>query len=458
MASGLFGSGPQSNILQTVQSSYAGMLNAEKQKGVAMREAMGAFGQAIDPKTIGMNKFKKQFAEADWTKPSTYFEASKFISAFDPSGAMSMAQNGMQLQASQAPKAVVDDWVTSFRVIDGKKVQGVINKRTGDFKSSGGEGEAVGAGADGSLTSAQKNLTAYNIEVARLEEAYADDPNKLATELRDTRSLFNIDETVASQEYSKLKVAKLGEQQELYSDGLSTSAEQMATIDQSLELLDQGVYTGFAGDFVADITALGVSLGIAVPDAAAGSEQFRVNSMKNIMEWISGTKGAISEKEMALFAKASPSLSRTVEGNRLILSTAKRVAEWKQARSLAYNDWATAASDNGNVPNYLQGEQFIAKWEDDNEMSAPTPADVAAAKRGTQVTNTKGLDLKQVDVTEQFVTTPSNEGSEPKSQTDRFRSKVTEGELTSFDNYIAEEGVTGLLWKYMTPDEKALYK
>ena len=348
--------------------------------------------------------------------------------------------------------------MTSFRVIDGKKVQGVINKRTGDFKSSGGEGEAVGAGADGSLTSAQKNLTAYNIEVARLEEAYADDPNKLATELRDTRSLFNIDETVASQEYSKLKVAKLGEQQELYSDGLSTSAEQMATIDQSLELLDQGVYTGFAGDFVADITALGVSLGIAVPDAAAGSEQFRVNSMKNIMEWISGTKGAISEKEMALFAKASPSLSRTVEGNRLILSTAKRVAEWKQARSLAYNDWATAASDNGNVPNYLQGEQFIAKWEDDNEMSAPTPADVAAAKRGTQVTNTKGLDLKQVDVTEQFVTTPSNEGSEPKSQTDRFRSKVTEGELTSFDNYIAEEGVTGLLWKYMTPDEKALYK
>ena len=104
MASGLFGSGPQSNILQTVQSSYAGMLNAEKQKGVAMREAMGAFGQAIDPKTIGMNKFKKQFADSDWTKPSTYFEASKFISAFDPSGAMSMAQNGMQLQASQAPK------------------------------------------------------------------------------------------------------------------------------------------------------------------------------------------------------------------------------------------------------------------------------------------------------------------------------------------------------------------
>jgi hypothetical protein len=105
MANGLFGSGPQSNILQTVQGSYTAMLNAEKQKGLAMREAMGAFGQAIDPKTIGMNKFKKQFAQADWSKPETFFEASKFISEFDPAGAMSMAQNGMQLQAQLAPKA-----------------------------------------------------------------------------------------------------------------------------------------------------------------------------------------------------------------------------------------------------------------------------------------------------------------------------------------------------------------
>jgi len=105
MANGLFGSGPQSNILQTVQGSYTAMLNAEKQKGLAMREAMGAFGQAIDPKTIGMNKFKKQFTGADWTKPETFFSASKFISEFDPAGAMSMAQNGMKLQAQLAPKA-----------------------------------------------------------------------------------------------------------------------------------------------------------------------------------------------------------------------------------------------------------------------------------------------------------------------------------------------------------------
>tara|TARA_R110000796_G_scaffold33223_2_gene86399 strand:+ start:4968 stop:6344 length:1377 start_codon:yes stop_codon:yes gene_type:complete len=454
---GLFGSGPQSNILNTVQGSYTAMLNAEKQKGQAAHEAMGAFGKAISPKAIGMTNFKNDFKDADWSKPETYARAGQQIMQFDPQAGLSMIDKGRSLAASMAPKVVEDDWITSFRVVDGKKVQGVINKRTGEFKSSGGEGEVVGAGADGTLTSAQKNLNAYNKEVVKLEELYADDPNKLATKIRETRSLFNIDETVASQEYSKLKVAKLGEQQELYSDGLSTSAEQMSTINQSLELLDQGVYTGFAGDFVADVTALGVSLGIAVPDAAAGSEQFRVNSMKNIMDWIGGTKGAISEKEMALFAKASPSLSRTVEGNRLILSTAKRVAEWKQARSLAYNDWATEASVDGNVPNYLQGEQFIAKWEDDNEMSAPTPAEVTAANNGTQVTNTKGVDLSRVDPTEVFVTSSDTSTNKTLSKTERYRGEVPKEELAAFDNYAADSDSDGLLWKYMTPEDKALY-
>jgi len=105
MASGLFGSGPQSNILNTVQSSYNAMLNAERQKGVAMSTAMGAFGQAISPKAIGMRKFKEKFADADWTKPETYFSASKFVNPFDPTAAISMADKGMALAAQLAPKA-----------------------------------------------------------------------------------------------------------------------------------------------------------------------------------------------------------------------------------------------------------------------------------------------------------------------------------------------------------------
>ena len=122
---GMFGSGPQSNILQTVQSSYGAILNAEKQKGASMREAMGAFGKAIDPKTMGMHSFKKKFADADWTKPETYQAASEFMSEFAPSEAMQLAQQGMQLAASLAPKVdrqMVDVWNAETQSTDKKLV------------------------------------------------------------------------------------------------------------------------------------------------------------------------------------------------------------------------------------------------------------------------------------------------------------------------------------------------
>tara|TARA_B110000090_G_scaffold208127_1_gene261127 strand:- start:4530 stop:6329 length:1800 start_codon:yes stop_codon:yes gene_type:complete len=182
MASGLFGSGPQSNILNTVQSSYNAMLNAERQKGVAMSTAMGAFGQAISPKAIGMRKFKEKFADADWSKPETYFSASKFINEFDPTAAISMADKGMALAAQLAPKEdrqfvteydaqgvgtqvlrdlnatplgttigaatrpdlppqVADEWKAQSRTVDGVEINGVFLESSGVWKSLGGTGK-----------------------------------------------------------------------------------------------------------------------------------------------------------------------------------------------------------------------------------------------------------------------------------------------------------------------------
>jgi hypothetical protein len=52
-----------------------------------------------------MNKFKKQFADADWTNPETYFQASQFLTEFDPAAAMSMSQKGIDLAKTLVPKA-----------------------------------------------------------------------------------------------------------------------------------------------------------------------------------------------------------------------------------------------------------------------------------------------------------------------------------------------------------------
>ena len=101
----LFGSGPRSNILQTVAPMYQGIVNAEKQKGASMREAMGAFGQAIDPKTIAMKKFKKDFANADWNKPETHIAAAQALMGTDPQAAYGFLQGGQSLAKSQATKS-----------------------------------------------------------------------------------------------------------------------------------------------------------------------------------------------------------------------------------------------------------------------------------------------------------------------------------------------------------------
>jgi hypothetical protein len=174
---GLFGSGPSSNILQVVQSSYGDMLNAEKQKGVSAQAAMGAFGQAISPKAIGMNKFKRDFANSNWNDPATYQKAGEQIMQFDPNGGLAMMDKGRALAASLVPKAPVwqeiktenadgssttkyvdmnkyqgqtynsaapqvsDAWKPQSRTVDGVEVNGVFLESSGVWKSLGGTGK-----------------------------------------------------------------------------------------------------------------------------------------------------------------------------------------------------------------------------------------------------------------------------------------------------------------------------
>ena len=128
---GLFGSGPSSNILNTVAGSYNAMLNAEKQKGAATYEAMGAFGKAISPKAMGMNQFKNDFKGADWSSPETYARAGEQIMQFDPAAGLSMLDKGRSLAASMAPAP--QEFIESEQVIDGILFKGAMNKATGEF-------------------------------------------------------------------------------------------------------------------------------------------------------------------------------------------------------------------------------------------------------------------------------------------------------------------------------------
>jgi len=169
---------------------------------------------------------------------------------------------------------------------------------------------------------------------------------------------------------------------EKYDKENESALNSLPSINQSLAIINDGLYTGTLGEMAADFNKLSTSLGFAPVDANVGAEQFRVNSMKSVMDWIALTKGAISEAEMKAFSDASPGLSRTVEGNRMILTTAKKAAEWKQRRSVAYDAIYAEASKNNTIPNARKLTSQIKEWERNNKLKLPTPKEVAAAQAG----------------------------------------------------------------------------
>lgn len=110
-----------------------------------------------------------------------------------------------------------------------------------------------------------------------------------------------------------------------YEDAYSRNASRQDRLRglESMASLAGRVQSGFGADTRLEATKALSALGFDVDmSGVASAEQFRTLAMDRVMEHIAKTKGAISEKEMAAFERASPSLANTPEGNRLILKAA----------------------------------------------------------------------------------------------------------------------------------------
>jgi len=180
-------------------------------------------------------------------------------------------------------------------------------------------------------------------------------------------------------QYEKGQADSFIKEQDRIYDASDKSDGQLATINQSITMLNEGLWTGPGGDFVTFGKQLASTFGFAEPDWAAGAEQFKVNTMKSVMAWIAQTKGAISEKEMKLFAAAAPGLSKTEAGNRLILNTMREAALYQRNLESEYNTWV-AATDK---PNLIKWRAHKRNWNKTNGIKAPTGAQIKAAMNGT---------------------------------------------------------------------------
>ena len=178
------------------------------------------------------------------------------------------------------------------------------------------------------------------------------------------------------------------EEMKAFSESLTESTDNYQkalyygnTIDQSLGFLNSGLYTGTGAETVNKFKQFGMAFGMVDPGATATAEQFKVNSMKAIMAWVQKTKGAISEAEMQLFADASEGLARSKGGNKLILLTAKSLADYQKNLHRERLKW----EDETENPTRRGWLLHKANWDLENANTVPSADEIAAALGSSEI-------------------------------------------------------------------------
>ena len=176
-------------------------------------------------------------------------------------------------------------------------------------------------------TSAQKNAEALGLVKGTPE--YNEFITKSAAPDRTT----NINMTNAPG--SKATVDLVGK----ISESASSAQQTLGRVDQMLDLLDAGVETGFGEEFLTGMRRVGQLFN---PDyqvkEIAGAEAFTANANALIGPLVKQLGSNPTDKDLAFFVTASPTLSKSIEGNRLLLKALKL----SQRREIILNE---AASD-----------------------------------------------------------------------------------------------------------------
>jgi hypothetical protein len=254
---------------------------------------------------------------------------------------------------------------------------------------------AVWIGEAGNLSSTDQKLITFNEERIRINNLIALGPKKGGVSTQEGAEMLDNTKSALSMQTDP-NVSKTAEQD---AKNISTyltesttakagSAQKLASLQQSIAMLDAGMYTGTGAGAVQSVRKLAIATGVATVDTeikAANVEQFRANVMDAILARIALTKGAISEKEMTAFAKASIGLDRTVAGNKLLLETSMLSEQWVSNRSDFISAKYAAARKSGKLLKRFEMIEAVKEWEESNKLVLPTAQQIADAKSGGQL-------------------------------------------------------------------------
>jgi len=236
------------------------------------------------------------------------------------------------------------------------------------------------------------------------------DPNYTPTCYKDATEIYRNTKRAGVGEKFAVEDAKSFNKAKDRAYELEAAGDQtIAEVNQSLAMIDD-IYTGTQGDAIQVLKRFGDALGFDT--GAAEGEMLRVNTMKQIMKWIALTKGAISEGEMRAFEQASPGLAKTKAGNRLILETLKRAAEYQKNMTAEMDRWYLSLG--GRVPSMSEWQTHLRQWKKENALKLPTASQISEAKKGNYV---EGADVSTND----FNATKSQEDQDFDARLDAYR-------------------------------------
>lgn len=156
----------------------------------------------------------------------------------------------------------------------------------------------------------------------------------------------------------------------VYSGARDAAAKGLDTVDNVKTLLgalDSGLYTGYGGEFAQKARNFAASLGFGdFKDSAAAGEVFEsiVKGMaleKRDPATGAGMPGALSDSDREYLKSMVPSLSKTTEGNKILLKMIGRMAERRVEYYQMMNDYVVK---HGQLDAGFDKQMAGYKWKD----------------------------------------------------------------------------------------------
>jgi hypothetical protein len=152
-----------------------------------------------------------------------------------------------------------------------------------------------------------------------------------------------------------------------YRKGAAAASAVMPTIDIMQKAIDTAGPTGPLGPAAAWVGDLAESGGVKVPGLGSSGSRALLNSgaLGFIQKQVAASKGSISNFEEQLFAKASPGLLQTYEGNQVLLNMSRAVAQRDQQKAVMAEQYAAShggslAGFEGEWANYVNNNPLLS--------------------------------------------------------------------------------------------------